>query len=64
MGIDDVKYASILQVPLTTLHQPCRDLGAAAIFAMLERIAHPSMPARDILLDCRIVVRQSCGSAA
>jgi len=29
---------------------------------MLERIAHPAMPARDVLLDCKLVVRQSCGS--
>ncbi len=61
VGIDDVKYASLLRVPLTTLRQPCHDLGAAAITAMLERIAHPTMPARDILLDCKMIVRQSCG---
>ena len=29
-GIDDVKYASLLPVPLTTIHQPCAELGAAA----------------------------------
>ncbi|MBI2690201.1 MAG: GntR family transcriptional regulator [Acidobacteria bacterium] len=61
VGMDDVKYASLLRVPLTTLRQPCHDLGAAAISAMLERIAHPTMPARDILLDCKMIVRQSCG---
>ena len=30
VGIDDVKYASLLPVPLTTIHQPCVDIGAAA----------------------------------
>jgi len=63
VGIDDVRYASLLPVPLTTLHQPCQDIGATAIGAMLYRITHPSTPARDILLDCKLIVRQSCGAA-
>jgi GntR family transcriptional regulator, arabinose operon transcriptional repressor len=62
VGIDDVKYASLLPVPLTTLRQPCNEIGAAAIHAMLERIARPDIFTRDILLDCKLVVRRSCGS--
>ncbi|MBV9999509.1 MAG: GntR family transcriptional regulator [Verrucomicrobia bacterium] len=62
VGIDDVQYASLLPVPLTTVHQPCRDLGIAAAAAMLERITVPDLPPRDILLDCRLVMRESCGT--
>jgi len=62
VGIDDVKYAGLLGVPLTTLHQPCREIGEVAISTMLERIANPELPVRDILLDCKLVVRRSCGS--
>jgi DNA-binding LacI/PurR family transcriptional regulator len=62
VGIDDVQYASLLPVPLTTVHQPCREIGMAAVAAMLERIALPNMPAHDILLDCKLVVRSSCGA--
>ena len=62
VGIDDVKYARILQVPLTTLHQPCQELGAEALMAMFARIAYPSMPARHIMLDCDLVVRESSGA--
>lgn len=61
VGIDDVKYAGLLGVPLTTLQQPCREIGETAISAMLERIARPEMPVRDILLDCKLVLRKSCG---
>jgi GntR family transcriptional regulator of arabinose operon len=61
VGIDDVEYASLLPVPLTTVHQPCKEIGVAAVAAMLERVAAPDMPIRDILLDCRLVVRDSCG---
>lgn len=62
VGIDDVQYASLLPVPLTTIHQPCRAIGEAAMSAMLDRIAHPDMLAREILLECRLVVRESCGA--
>lgn len=58
-GFDDVKYASLLSVPLTTIRQPCAELGEAAMRAMIERIRNPSMPARDILLDFHLVVRAS-----
>jgi len=58
-GFDDVRYASLLQTPLTTIRQPCLDLGATALAAMFGRIANPGMPARDYLLDFQLVVRQS-----
>jgi DNA-binding LacI/PurR family transcriptional regulator len=63
-GFDDVRYAELLPVPLTTLHQPCLQIGATAIAAMLDRIANPSLPPRSILLNGHVVVRQSCGSEA
>ena len=61
-GIDDVKYASLLSVPLTTIHQPCPEMGAIAISTMMERLRHPNLPARDILLNFHLVVRDSCGA--
>jgi len=62
MGIDDVKYARLLPVPLTTLHQPCRDIGRMAVAVMLDRIANPDLPPRDVLLRCEVVARKSCGN--
>ena len=62
VGFDDVKYASLLSVPLTTIHQPCADMGALAVGAMLDRLRNPAMPPRDILLNFRVAVRSSCGS--
>lgn len=63
VGIDDIAYASLLPVPLTTIHQPCHEIGIAAMSTMMERINRPKMCARDVLLDCRLVVRKSCGAA-
>jgi DNA-binding LacI/PurR family transcriptional regulator len=62
VGIDDVKYASLLSVPLTTIHQPCASIGAIAIGAMLDRLRDPNLPARDISLNFHLVVRESCGT--
>ena len=62
VGIDDVKYARLLPVPLTTQHQPCRDIGRVALAVMLDRIANPDLPPRDVLLGCELIVRQSCGA--
>lgn len=62
VGIDDVNYASLLPVPLTTVRQPCLEIGRAALRLMLERIERPTMPTRDVLLDCELVIRESCGA--
>jgi DNA-binding LacI/PurR family transcriptional regulator len=62
VGIDDVKYAGLLPVPLTTVHQDCAGIGAAAMAAMLDRLEHPELPVRDILVPTRLVVRRSCGA--
>jgi DNA-binding LacI/PurR family transcriptional regulator len=64
VGIDDVDYASLLPVPLTTLRQPTRQIGAAAMAAMLDRVARADLPTRDILLHGTLVVRRSCGAPA
>ena len=63
-AFDDVKYASLLPVPLTTLRQPCFAIGAQAIYTMLDRIARTDSSPRDILLDGELVVRESCGVRA
>jgi LacI family transcriptional regulator len=62
VGFDDVKYATLLGVTLTTIHQPCRDIAVTAFRAMLERIAEPTLPARSMFLSPRLVVRESCGA--
>jgi DNA-binding LacI/PurR family transcriptional regulator len=62
VGVDDVRYASLLPVPLTTQHQNCAEIGAMAIATMLQRLEKPDQPTRDILLQTKTVVRRSCGT--
>ena len=63
VGMDDVKYASLLPVPLTTIHQDCAGIGMVAMATMLERLEHPELPVRDVTVPTSLVVRRSCGSA-
>ena len=62
VGVDDLNYAKLLAVPLTTVRQPCTAIGVAAHATMLSRIAHPELPARDVAVDFTLVVRQSSTS--
>jgi DNA-binding LacI/PurR family transcriptional regulator len=62
-GFDDVKYAGLLPVPLTTIHQPCAQLGASAVRLMIERLKNPDMPARDVILNFTLIIRASTGSS-
>ena len=58
-GIDDVKYAELLRVPLTTVRQPFAEIGDAAYHAMLDRIERPQAAPRHITLGCELIVRDS-----
>ncbi len=60
VGFDDVPIAALLRVPLTTVAQPIQRMGAAAVELLTERIeGGPSVPARQVVLDAHLVVRQS-----
>jgi len=62
VGFDDVKYATLLRVPLTTMHQPCRDIAAVAWQVMQNRLVNPALPTCTVSLAAHLVVRQSCGA--
>jgi len=58
-GFDDVRYARLLAPPLSTIRQPCRELGRSAVQMLLERISNATLPPRQILHSHELVVRQS-----
>lgn len=62
VGIDDVEYASLLPVPLTTLRQPTRQIGEVALDVMLRRIAQRGLAPCETRLRCELIVRESCGA--
>ena len=62
VGFDDVKYATLVSVPLTTMHQPCRDIAVVAFQTMMRRLTEPTFPIQTISLTPHLVVRESCGA--
>lgn len=58
-GFDDLSYARGSKVPLTTVRQPCAELGKVALRTLVERILHRDLPPREILLQPELVVRAS-----
>lgn len=61
-GIDDIKYANYLRVPLTTYQQPCKDIAKEAVDLMLSRIADLQQKARTVYLDGKLIIRKSTGN--
>jgi len=60
VGFDDVPIAALLRVPLTTVAQPIRRMGAAAVELLTQRIeGAPPRPPRQVVLDAHLVVRHS-----
>lgn len=62
LGFDDVKFATLVSPPLTTIQQPCRDIALTAFRAMMDRLGDTSLPACHLSLAPRLVIRDSCGA--
>jgi len=61
IGFDDVPLSSITAVQLTTIRQPILRLGIKAVELLIDIIENGITPARRIILDTELVIRDSCG---
>ncbi|MCB1129986.1 MAG: GntR family transcriptional regulator [Verrucomicrobiae bacterium] len=62
VGFDDVKFATLVTPPLTTIQQPCREIAQTAFRAMMDRLGDATLPARHQMLAPRLAIRDSCGA--
>ncbi len=62
VGYDDIDFAAVTEVPLTSIRQPSRQLGATAVQLLLERVANPASPARHQRFDPELVIRATSGA--
>lgn len=64
VGYDDISLASHARIRLTTVAQRKEEMGRIAVDALLERIAagEEGIPPRQVLLEPRLIVRDTCGS--
>jgi LacI family transcriptional regulator len=61
VGFDDLPAAMVTFPFLTVASQPAHEMGRRSVAALLDRIANPGRPARDIVLPTELVVRRSSG---
>jgi DNA-binding LacI/PurR family transcriptional regulator len=62
VGYDDIPVAAHLGPPLTTVAQPKEEQGRLATKMLIDLIDHPGTPTQRLILEPRLVVRQSCGA--
>lgn len=59
VGYDDIDFASATVVPLTSVRQPSRTIGATAVRMLLEELADPALEPRQVVFQPELVVRES-----
>lgn len=63
VGFDDSPLIPYLDPPLTTIRQPVREMGLAAVNNLLEEIGGNKVPRTELLYRPELVVRRSTGPA-
>jgi len=59
IGFDDVRFAHLLKVPLTSYRQPCAEIAEEAVRLLLSRLARPDQGPRTVLTQGHVVERES-----
>ncbi len=60
-GFDDTSFSEFLLPPLTTVRQPAREIGAAAMETIMQLLERSVPREHRIILPTRLQIRQSCG---
>jgi LacI family transcriptional regulator len=62
IGFTDIKVASILTPPLTTIHEPAEMIGKKAVECIVSEIEDGNaVRPQNIILGTELKVRESCG---
>ncbi len=64
IGFDDVPLGALVAPPLTTIHQPMREMGSVATSMLLRMIAGETLESIHIELATSLIVRGSCAPPA
>ncbi len=60
MGFDDLPVAAYVTPRLTTVRQPIREMGGAAIRMLLRLMEGEELETHRVILETELVVRESC----
>ena len=64
VGFDDLPQAADATPALTSVHQPLEEIGARAVELLVAQLNGETFRAHHERLPCRLVIRESCGSAS
>src|SRR5258708_18713916 len=56
---DETTWAALVQPPITLIAQPTYEIGKTATELLLQRIADPDRPTRQVILKGQLLVRGS-----
>jgi LacI family transcriptional regulator len=62
IGFDDIPVTTLSNIQLTTVRQPIQQLGTKAVELLINIIENGSKPARHVILDTELIIRDSCGA--
>jgi len=60
IGNDDIYYAKMFPIPLTTIRAPQQEIGIMAAEILIRNIESPTiLPIERVILETEFIVRQS-----
>ena len=60
IGFNDIKLASFVYPPLTTIRQPMLEMGGLAVKTLIKIIEKGEFTQRKEVLESRLIIRESC----
>ncbi len=63
LGFDDIRYAEILDPPLTTVAQPSEEIGVRTMLRLIQAIEGRDIGAEAEIVPHKLVLRESTGPA-
>ena len=63
-SFDDTTWTKLVKPSITVVQQPTYEIGRTATELLINRINDPSRSNREVVLNTKLVVRQSCGCSS
>lgn len=60
ISYDEMPWSSVLSPPVTTIMQPCYELGSSAAELLIKKLRNPMLSATHIVFTPEIIIRESC----
>ncbi len=61
VGFDDLLQTTMIFPELTTVRQPCIEMGACAAEMLIDQLEHSGRAPAHVILPTTLIIRESCG---